>query len=84
MKFSADQSKKFLKEHFKWLEEKVIEKLNCRLNELLLEVDRVTEVALSPLTDCEEMLNTGISSAARVMEEGRYYLIKKKLDDVSK
>ncbi|XP_022315438.2 cytokine receptor-like factor 3 [Crassostrea virginica] len=74
VKFSADQSKKFLKEHFKWLEEKVIEKLNCRLNELLLEVDRVTEVALSPLTDCEEMLNTGISSAARVMEEGKKIL----------
>ncbi|XP_061180926.1 cytokine receptor-like factor 3 [Saccostrea echinata] len=74
VKFSAEQSKKCLKEHFKWLEEKAIENLTRRLNELLSEVDRLSEEALSPLTDCEAMLNAGISAAARVMEDGKKIL----------
>ncbi|XP_048758482.2 cytokine receptor-like factor 3 isoform X3 [Ostrea edulis] len=72
--FSAEQSKKSLKQHFKWLEEKAIEILTHRLEELLSEVDRVSSEALSPLTDCEDILNTGISAAARVMEEGKKIL----------
>lgn len=70
VKFSAEQSKKCLKEHFKWLEEKALENLRSRLNELLSEVDVVTATALTPLMDCEEMLNSSISAAARIMEEG--------------
>lgn len=74
VKFSAEQSKKCLKEHFKWLEEKALENLRSRLNELLSEVDVVTATALTPLMDCEEMLNSSISAAARIMEEGKKIL----------
>lgn len=42
---------------------------------MLSEVDVVTATALTPLMDCEEMLNSSISAAARIMEEGTRYTV---------
>lgn len=59
-----------MKEYFKWFEEKVLENLRSRFNELMFEVDVVTATVLIFLMDCEEMLNFSILAVVRIMEEG--------------
>lgn len=47
------------------------EALDARLSTLTQEIDSIEETAMTPLGQCEEMIQQGIDNAASVMEEGR-------------
>lgn len=50
----------------------MIAALDTRVDTLIKNVDNIEEAALSPLCQCEDMINQGIMAATRVMEDGRY------------
>ncbi|XP_046361558.2 cytokine receptor-like factor 3 [Haliotis rufescens] len=71
---SADNSRNKLKAHFDELKTVLNEALEARLSTLTQEIDSIEETAMTPLGQCEEMIQQGIDNAASVMEEGSLLL----------
>lgn len=68
---SGQKTKQELKDHFMGLKKKLDEALELRLSELLSEVEELETESLQPLEECGDIIEQGISRAARVMEEGK-------------
>ncbi|KAJ8318373.1 hypothetical protein KUTeg_003464 [Tegillarca granosa] len=71
VKKSAEESRCNIMDHFSKLKKAVIAALDARMDTLIKNVDNIEEAALSPLCQCEDMINQGIMAATRVMEDGK-------------
>lgn len=67
---SASQTREALQRHFQELQTAVSRLLTERLNALLQEVDNIELNSVSPLDDCQKLIEHGVSTADELLREG--------------
>lgn len=67
---SASQTREALQRHFQELQAAVGRLLAERLNTLLQEVDAIEQESVSPLDDCQKLIEHGVSTADELLREG--------------
>ena len=67
---SASQTREALQRHFQELQAAVGRLLTERLSALLQEVDAIEQESVSPLDDCQKLIEHGISTADELLREG--------------
>ncbi|XP_051742441.1 cytokine receptor-like factor 3 [Ctenopharyngodon idella] len=67
---SASQTREALQRHFQELQTAVSRLLTERLNALLQEVDNIELDSVSPLDDCQKLIESGVSTADELLREG--------------
>ncbi|XP_030645873.1 cytokine receptor-like factor 3 [Chanos chanos] len=67
---SASQTREALRRHFQELQTAVNRLLADRLSGLLQEVDEIEQDSVSPLDDCQKLIEHGISTADELLREG--------------
>ncbi|XP_016134667.1 cytokine receptor-like factor 3 [Sinocyclocheilus grahami] len=67
---SASQTREALQRHFQELQTAVSRLLTERLNTLLQEVDNIELDSVSPLDDCQKLIEHGVSTADELLREG--------------
>lgn len=70
MRGSASQTREALQRHFQELQTAVSRLLTERLNTLLQEVDNIELDSVSPLDDCQKLIEHGVSTADELLREG--------------
>ncbi len=67
---SASQTREALQRHFQEVQTAVSRLLTERLNALLQEVDNIELDSVSPLDDCQKLIEHGVSTADELLREG--------------
>ncbi|TRY59626.1 hypothetical protein DNTS_003898 [Danionella cerebrum] len=67
---SASQTREALQRHFQDLQTALSRLLNERLTSLMQEVDNIETDSISPLEDCQKLIEQGISTADELLREG--------------
>ncbi|XP_058272555.1 cytokine receptor-like factor 3 [Hemibagrus wyckioides] len=67
---SSTHTREVLKRHFQDLQTTLSRLLNERLNALLQEVDAIEQDSISPLDDCQKLIEHGVKMADELLREG--------------
>lgn len=67
---SSTHTREVLKRHFQELQTTLSRLLNERLNNLLQEVDTIEQDSISPLDDCQKLIEHGVKMADELLREG--------------
>lgn len=67
---SSTHTREVLKRHFQELQTSLSRLLNERLNTLLQEVDSIEQDSISPLDDCQKLIEHGVKMADELLREG--------------
>ncbi|ESO81995.1 hypothetical protein LOTGIDRAFT_237190 [Lottia gigantea] len=84
---SARESRSKLNKHFESLKKYINEVLDKQLCKLLDEIDTIEKEAVTPLAQCEDVIENGIENAKTILEEGNLILQndpEKNLDKITK
>ncbi|XP_062840761.1 cytokine receptor-like factor 3 isoform X2 [Trichomycterus rosablanca] len=67
---SSTHTREVLRRHFQELQTTLSRLLNERLNALLQEVDAIEQESISPLDDCQKLIEHGVKMADELLREG--------------
>ena len=69
---SASESKEKVESQVESLRKAMNEALDRRLQELLTSIESIQKNAMSPLVECEDIINKGVTASQSILAQGKW------------